>query len=167
MMLIKIGQAEARKDMRLAISWNELGNAYMLNSAWEKGRVCFEKSIAQMNLLDDFSPLQLSLPLVNLALAYWVVGKYEDASEILTKALADREAVFGEDDGNSFITGRILHASGNVKYSKGLHEESFTYHRRALLQYKSTLGNNHHRTADLCVKVAGHHLRLRHWELAR
>lgn len=64
-------------------------------------------------------------------------------------------------------TGRILHALGNVRFSQGSLEDSFSYHRRALLQFKSTLGNNHHRTADLYVKVASHHLRLKHWELAK
>ncbi|KAF1344239.1 hypothetical protein BDV97DRAFT_305597 [Delphinella strobiligena] len=167
MMMDKIGAAGRHKDMRLAISWNELGNAYMLNNSWTQGKECFERSIADMRLLDDFDVLQLSLPLANLGLAYWVIGRLEMASKILTGALAEREAVFGPDDRDSFITGRILHALGNVKYSQGLHEDSFSLHRRALLQYKSTLGINHHRTADLCVKVAVHHLRLRHWELAR
>ena len=40
------------------------------------------------------------------------------------------------------------------------------YHQRALLQYKSTIGNNHHRTADLCVKVAGHYIRVGQFEAA-
>lgn len=45
-------------------------------------------------------------------------------------------------------------------------DESHDYHRRALLVYKSTLGNRHHRTADTFVKVAEHNIRLRQYEMA-
>ena len=44
--------------------------------------------------------------------------------------------------------------------SHGKLNESFEYHLRALQQYKSTIGNNHHRTGDLCVKVSDHYIRL-------
>src|SRR5436190_18662732 len=57
-------------------------------------------------------------------------------------------------------TGRFLYALGNVKASQGLFDESFSYHQRALLQYKSTIGKNHHRTGDAYIKVADHFSRL-------
>lgn len=63
-------------------------------------------------------------------------------------------------------TGRLLHAVGNVKNSQGLFDESHDYHRRALFLYKSTLGNRHHRTADVFVKVAEHNIRLNQHEMA-
>lgn len=47
-----------------------------------------------------------------------------------------------------------------MKGSQGSIDESFAYHQRALIQYKSTVGNNHHRTAALCYKVADHYIRL-------
>lgn len=63
-------------------------------------------------------------------------------------------------------TGRLLHGLGNVKFSQGFMEESEEYHRRALMQYQSTIGNNHHRTADVCHRVAQHCLRHRELEAA-
>lgn len=59
-----------------------------------------------------------------------------------------------------FRTGKLLHAYGNVKASQGNLSESFEYHLRGLQQYKSTIGGNHHRTGDLCVKVSDHYGRL-------
>ena len=53
-------------------------------------------------------------------------------------------------------TGRVLFALGNVKASKGLQAESFDLHYRALAQFQATIGKNHHRTADVCVRVAQH-----------
>lgn len=50
--------------------------------------------------------------------------------------------------------------------SMGDQQQSLEYHRRALFHYKSTLGNNHHRTADLFVKVAEHSMRMRQEENA-
>jgi tetratricopeptide (TPR) repeat protein len=92
-------------------------------------------------------------------LSYWIQGKSEEASRTLVQGLRDREAEFGRDDRESFITGRFLHALGNV-------ESSLDYHRRALMHYKSTLGNRHHRTADVFVKVSEHHIDLGNYEMA-
>jgi hypothetical protein len=50
------------EDMRLAISWNELGNAYMLNRDWEKGESCFLQSIVEMRKYVGFKPTTISLP---------------------------------------------------------------------------------------------------------
>ena len=99
------------------------------------------------------------LQLANLGLAYWLQGNNELASRTLKKGLRDRENEFGKEDRVSFITGRFLHALGNV-------ESSLDYHRRALMHYKSTLGNRHHRTADVFVKVAEHHINLGNYDMA-
>lgn len=150
-----------KKDMRLAISWNELGNAHMLNNRWREGEDCFDRSMQKLQLLDAFEPSQLSLPLANISLSYWLQGRHREALRVLTQGLKDREAKFGVEDRISFITGRYLHALGNVTASLGDQEESLEYHRRALFHYKSTLGNGHHRTADLFVKMAEHYIRMR------
>ncbi|ERF72851.1 hypothetical protein EPUS_04286 [Endocarpon pusillum Z07020] len=145
MMVRDMGTDVPSNDMRLAISWNELGNAYMLNR--------FEK-------------VSISLPLANLGLAYWLQGRHEEANDILVEGLKDRVDRYGPDDRISFVTGRFLHALGNVKASQKAMNDSLAYHHKALLHYKSTLGNNHHRTADTFVKVAEHHMRLRQNETA-
>lgn len=61
----------------------------------------------------------------------------------------------------------MLHAYGNVKASQGKFDESFEFHSRGLQQYKSTIGNHHHRTGDLCVKVSGHLIRAGQYESAK
>ncbi|EOD50697.1 putative tetratricopeptide repeat domain-containing protein [Neofusicoccum parvum UCRNP2] len=155
-----------RRDMRLAISWNELGNAHMLNSDWRRGEACFERSVATMRQLAFFEEINLSLPVVNLGLSWWLQGRNEEALGLLLQGLGERQKAFGSDDRESFITGRFLHALGNVKAAVGRREESLAFHRKALLHYKSTLGNNHHRTADVCVKVAEHSIRLKQEDTA-
>ncbi|KAF2656291.1 TPR-like protein [Lophiostoma macrostomum CBS 122681] len=151
--MVKESSRSEHEDMRLAISWNELGNAHMLNGDWSKGEECFLTSIEEMRKFKDFRPTTISLPLANLGLSYWLQGKTDVAYHTLMQGLRDREQEYGPDDRVSFITGRFFHAIGNVK-------DSVDYHRRALMHYKSTLGNRHHRTADLFVKMAEHHIRL-------
>ena len=46
-------------------------------------------------------------------------------------------------------------------------DKSFDYHQLALKQYLATLGKNHHRTGDVHVKVAEHHMRLDQAEEAK
>jgi tetratricopeptide (TPR) repeat protein len=78
----------------------------------------------------------------------------------------------GEIKLTSFRTGRILHGYGNVKASKAeaaktngdtdeyerLMKETRSLHEAALVQLESTLGQYHHRVADLCHKMAGHYM---------
>jgi hypothetical protein len=65
-------------------------------------------------------------------------------------------------------TGKLLHAFGNVRAAQGKMDESLDFHNRALLQYKKfTVGKNHHRTADVCIKVADHYVRLNRYQGAR
>ncbi|KAB2581120.1 hypothetical protein DBV05_g320 [Lasiodiplodia theobromae] len=150
-----------------AISWNELGVANMMNMKLESAEKCFLRSIEIMEM-DASAKESKSLPTVNLGLSYWLQGgRLEEADAVLMAGLQDREAVYGVNDRESFITGRFLHAIGNVKADlaelqadDSLLEESRTYHQRALNHYGDTIGKNHHRTADACVKVADHCMRL-------
>lgn len=155
-----------QRDMRLAISWNELGNAHMLSRQWALGEECYNRSIETMRRLAFFKETNLSPPVVNLSLSFWLQGKLDAALDHLVAGLREREMAFGNDDRESFFTGRFLHALGNIKAELGKKEESFMFHRKALLHYKSTLGNNHHRTADVCVKVAEHSIRLKQKDTA-
>ncbi|EME81306.1 uncharacterized protein MYCFIDRAFT_176595 [Pseudocercospora fijiensis CIRAD86] len=100
----------------------------------------------------DFFPLRLT-------------GDHEAASRLLEKGLLDREEAFGREDKESFRTGRFYHVLGNVRYDQDRIGESKIYHRRALKQYIDTLGQTHHRTADLRHKVAQHCMPLRSWNL--
>lgn len=64
-------ESQPGTDMRLPISWSQLGVAYMVNEDWEKGEECFLKSIRLMKQLKDYEAFKISLPLINLGLAWW------------------------------------------------------------------------------------------------
>ena len=102
-MIRELGNVRGGNDMRLAISWNELGNAHMLNKDWRKGQKCFRQSIDLMRKLDDFEETWISLPICNLGLAQWLQGNYAEALEILLKGLKDREDRYGAGDRVSFV----------------------------------------------------------------
>ena len=46
-----------------------------------------------------------------------------------------------------------------MRFSQGKIDESEELHSKALKQYQSTIRNRHHRTADVCHKVAQHCIR--------
>ncbi|KAL0263689.1 hypothetical protein SLS55_002670 [Diplodia seriata] len=172
-MIASVASAKHKREW-YAISWNELGVAQMMNKEWREAERCFLRSIEIMKEVNASSKELQSFPTVNLGLSYWLQGgRLEEANAVLMAGLQDREAIYGINDRESFITGRFLHAIGNVKADlatvkgdDGLLEESRAYHQRALSHYKGTVGNNHHRTADTCVKVADHCMRLNMLEAA-
>ncbi|KAF2115388.1 hypothetical protein BDV96DRAFT_687329 [Lophiotrema nucula] len=158
-LMIKECKDSGTEDIRLGISWNELGSGYMLNGNWKKGEECYLQAIAEMRKLTHFTPTHISLPLANLGLSYWLQGDFARSISVLDEGLGAREEEFGHDDRVSFITGRFLCALGNVK-------SNVEYHKRALEHYKSTLGIRHRRTADLFTKVAEHGIILGQFEIA-
>lgn len=54
----------------------------------------------------------------------------------------------------------------NVLYSQKRLDESLDYHSRALVQFRTTLGDGHRRTADVCHRLADHYMRLGNLEEA-
>ena len=113
MMLDELGGKPQGKDIRLAKSWNELGNAYMLNKMWEMAEPCFLRSIATMKLVEGISKTDVSFMLVNLGLAYWLMGRLEEAVQVLQDGLRDRADAFGKDDSDSFRYVVSAHANVN------------------------------------------------------
>ena len=103
MMVTQTGSKVNGKDKRLAVSWNELGNAYMMNKMWKDGEDCFKNSIESSRMLDDFHPTDTSFPYVNLGLAYWLMDRHDDAIEHLLTGLKHREVAYGVDDNHSFM----------------------------------------------------------------
>lgn len=62
--------------------------------------------------------------------------------------------------------GKLLLGYGNAKAAQGNFAESLELHERCLSQYRATVGNHHHRTADGCVRVADHRGRLGNYDEA-
>ncbi|KAJ3541339.1 hypothetical protein NM208_g4656 [Fusarium decemcellulare] len=156
---LEIAQQTGRIDERLARGHNQMGISWMMTGDYRKGEESFFTSARLYEQLPDYTKDMRSLALVNLGLAYWLQGKLREADEVLVLGLTDREKLFGVLDSRNFRTGRFLHALGNVRFSQGKIEESEDFHRKALKQYQSTIRNHHHRTADVCHKLAQHCLR--------
>ena len=102
-MIKESGDQVKGKDKRLAISWNELGNAYMMNEMWGKGEKWFKLSLQSSQLLEDFQPTEASFAYVNLGLAYWLMDRHDEAMEALLTGLGHRESAYGRDDRHSFM----------------------------------------------------------------
>ncbi|KAI9733663.1 MAG: hypothetical protein M1834_003265 [Cirrosporium novae-zelandiae] len=154
-------------DIRLAIAHNQIGTGWMMAKEYQKASEAFKNAIEVYQSLPDFSKGMLSVPLANLGLAYWLQGDLDKASITLERGLRDREELLGVMDKESFRTGRFLHALGNIRADQGQMEESEIYHQKALAQYQSTIGNSHHRTADVCHRVAQHCIRHGDFDTAR
>lgn len=69
-MLEEFGSKEHTNDRRLAISWNQLGNAHILNNNWDEAEQCFLNSIRAMEKVEGYKPTMISLPIVNDKLSF-------------------------------------------------------------------------------------------------
>ncbi|KAI9794810.1 MAG: hypothetical protein M1816_002938 [Peltula sp. TS41687] len=147
------------RDIRLAVAYNQIGTGWMMAENFKEAITSFENALEVYRALSNFSKGMTSVPLANLGLAFWLQGDPIRARKTLEEGLRDREELFGPMDQESFRCGRLLYALGNVKFSEGAIEESEAYHQKALKSFQSTIGVNHHRTADVCHKVAQHLLR--------
>ncbi|KAI9154910.1 Regulatory protein AfsR [Paramyrothecium foliicola] len=160
-----------KPDVRLAAAHSQIGIAYMMMGKLALATEYFKQSLEIFKGLEDFHVDMLGFPAANLGLSYWLQGQLGDAEEVFATTLKEREAV----------TGRILHGYGNVKASQAevtkrkgdvveyqrLMKESFALHQASLTQLESTLGEYHHRVADLCHKIAGHYMAANQHDLAQ
>lgn len=96
-------EAADGSSFSMAIAWNELGNAWMLNKNWQRGEECFLKSIEVAKSKDNFDATDVSFPMVNLGLAYWMTNRLTEAVQTIEQGLKDREEKFGRDDKESFM----------------------------------------------------------------
>lgn len=148
-----------KEDIRLAIAYNEIAIAWVMNREYEKAIEQFGASIDVYRRLPDYWTAMDTNPRTNLGFTYWVMGDLKKGRQILLSLLKDRVAKFGQNDKESYRTGRVYHGLGNIAYDEGMLDESERYHQSALKQYQEMLGNNHHKTADLCHRVAKHCMR--------
>ncbi|MCJ1357710.1 MAG: hypothetical protein MMC33_007706 [Icmadophila ericetorum] len=148
-------------DSRLTSSFFNLGMSYTMRGDYNLAIPCFKDALIEAEQLSDVNKTKLarSLALINLGLTHWLMDNQSEASEILEMAHKEREELLGPNDRQSMITGRILHCLGNVRRSQELLDESMEFHERALLHFKETVGNNHHRTGNSCFKVGEHYVR--------
>lgn len=112
--------------------------------------------------------------MVNLGKSLWLLGDLTGCDTVLSAGLEMRERRYGEVDMDSFkylhtnsalvgcvliITGRFFHALGTLRFDQNNRPKSEWYHRRALQQYRSTIGRWHHTTADVLHQIAQHCIR--------
>ena len=99
----KFGDAPRGKDQSLGVAWNELGCAFLQNDTPNDAEDCFKKSIDALGSLDGASKISTSMPLINLAFAYWLQGRLDKAASTFQEALDDREREYGKNDRTSFV----------------------------------------------------------------
>ncbi|RMZ91046.1 hypothetical protein DV736_g1711, partial [Chaetothyriales sp. CBS 134916] len=152
-------------DYELGIVHNEIGVAYAMNEQYDEAVLNF---LASINCSRSLSDGKLDdWPMPNLGFIYWVQGKYEEAEAVLTEVLGIRATMFGENDTQSFTTGKILYALGNVYTSMGKFDDGYKYHQNCLKQYQVTLRPDNHRVADTYHRLADHCFRLHDYDQAR
>ncbi|KXT00844.1 hypothetical protein AC578_950 [Pseudocercospora eumusae] len=165
-------------NLRTAMAYNQRGTGHMMMKNYPSAIEDFTSSRALFKTLKLDVKCADSIPTVNLAVAHWLTGDFITANDLLEEGLAAREAAFGKNDTDSFRTGRFLHTLGNLRYDQSaassdpterirLMDESYHYHQRALSQYQATIGIHHHRTADVCHRIAEHCIQRKSYDQAR
>ncbi|CAK1367572.1 unnamed protein product [Cercospora beticola] len=169
LMLAQLGDDDHQTDPRLVISYLELAVAHAFRQEYQASKECSEFALTLCKWIR--SPEMVmnlrTLAMANLALALLELGDYTGACNKALQALTERENRLGRDDRSSMLTGRLLHALGNIYFSLSETKESMDYHTRAMTHYKETVGPTHHRTADMYFKVAQHKYRTGQLEEAR
>ncbi|KAJ5414120.1 hypothetical protein N7509_000747 [Penicillium cosmopolitanum] len=96
-----------------------------------------------------------------MGISWMMAGEYTKGEESFETSAREYEKIpdYSKEKRSLALDRSLLHALGNVRFSQERIKESEDFHRRALQQYQSTIRNRHHRTADVCHKMAQHCLR--------
>ena len=128
----KMTQDNEISRTRLAIAHNQLGVALMLINKYDSALDHFNISIQTYRGMFDYWDRIDTDPKVNMGFAKWRLGNLEEASSVLESCLRAQEARCGIMDGESFRTGRVLHALGNVRFDQERIQESEEFHEKAI-----------------------------------
>ena len=66
---LKKQERNMKPDLRLGIAHNQMGTAWMMMGDFEKTALAFQEAIDTYQMLPDFTPYLLSIPIANLGLA--------------------------------------------------------------------------------------------------
>ncbi|KAK0622079.1 hypothetical protein B0T17DRAFT_509362 [Bombardia bombarda] len=147
--------------VQLADAYNESAMAYMRDKfqeqtaimSWLQSYDAFEAAIqGDMDPID--TKIRQEWPAIHLAIMYSLRGECEKGESILLPVLNAREEKFGKDSVSSMVSGKVLHALGNIRRTQGASDEAIDLYRRALRVFRSTIGDNHYVTADACYCLA-------------
>lgn len=119
----QIGDKPRHKDQSLGVAWNELGCAYMQNDDPKEAEICLKKSIDALGALEDVTRISISMPLINLAFAYWLQDRLTEAASTFEEALADREKEYGPNDRQSFVCVFPINSYTNILLYKEAHDD--------------------------------------------
>lgn len=98
----EVARRNKREDIRLAIAYNEIGIGWIMAKEYHKAIEAWRNAIKVYEGLPDNTGYTRALPLVNIGLAYWLLGDLDHASEVLEQGLWEREEMFGPDSDESF-----------------------------------------------------------------
>lgn len=93
---------EGTRDSKLAQAYNQAGNAQLDRKRYKQAIEFYEKSIETFRELPEFDETMTTICVANLGTAYWLLGRLDDASQILLENLRARARAFGPDDVESF-----------------------------------------------------------------
>lgn len=156
----------AEDRINMAIAHNELGVAkMMMNRVNGKGGAFDDFRTSRALLADDINSSDeralraWGLASVNLAFACWDREERERGIKTVKDLIEflDRDPGFQEKD--SLVYGRAYHGLGNLYEAQGKFHDAQVWHRKAYKRHSQTLGKDHHRTADVAIRLAMHYCR--------
>ncbi|KAK3657557.1 hypothetical protein LTR56_002332 [Elasticomyces elasticus] len=136
-----------------------LGVSYAMNRVHDQAIAYLERSIQLRELMPEFQKDWLYSPYYALGTLYHRMGRLDEATKLLTEAIADHEQALGPNDRVSDRTGSLYYALGKVRASQGLLDEAYGLHHRASLQCRGTVGDSALSTLKCHQKLAEHYER--------
>jgi len=99
---VLLDEEAKRSNSLLGVVLNELGNAYLQLWRIPEAIKTFNESVTMLQGLKDTTRNLVTMPQINLAFAYWVDGRLDEASTLFAQTLKDRFEELGVKDTSSF-----------------------------------------------------------------
>ncbi|KAK3385348.1 hypothetical protein B0H63DRAFT_522686 [Podospora didyma] len=147
--------------VQLADAYNESAMAYMRDKTQaDKTIAAWIQSYHAFGAMPGGDELEIKIrqewPAVHLAIMYALRNEPDKGEEILLPVLKAREEKFGKDSTSSMVSGKVLHALGDICRAQGESDEAIELFQRALAIFRASIGNNHSITADARYCLAEH-----------
>ncbi|EAQ85334.1 hypothetical protein CHGG_09348 [Chaetomium globosum CBS 148.51] len=133
-------------DIRYCFGLGGMGNGNQGTEQYEEAEQWYRKCF------DAFEGLDADKRMYGGNFAFCLIwqGKLDEAQAVI-------DPIMNSAPDRGFRTGYLMYPLGNLQIARGELNKAFKTHSDALKIYQTTLGDKHHRTADLCHKKGWHH----------
>ncbi|RFU26344.1 hypothetical protein B7463_g9995, partial [Scytalidium lignicola] len=166
---LEVGEETEENRDSLSMAYGEVAQAYMLNGDYVTAVEYCDIALEIDSRLEDTMSGNgwPHFCMMRKASSLLALRRTDEAATLMLDTLKFRERRWGPNENQSCKRGMVLEVLADIQAKQGNTAASFETYKQAYDNFVATVGRNHRRTAQVCVKLGEYYARVGQLEEAR